>query len=259
MNSATFWQKSLRVCLPLLAIVVLWETIARSGWVSTYLLPKPLTVAATGLQLLQDGFLLAHAQASLSRIAIGFFISCTAGILLAGAVVRFSLVADLTAAPLALLRMIPPLALTPLLILWLGIGNATQISIIVLASFFPVFLNAVTGFRHVTAEADELARSLALPRLAYIRYIAVPAAIPSLVTGLRLGFGYSWRALIGSELIAASSGLGYLIIDAQELQRTDVVIVGILVIGLLGWCMDWLFQHLAATLLRHRFPEVQTV
>lgn len=104
--------------------------------------------------------------------------------------------------------------------------------------FFPVFLNALGGFRCVTAQDDELARSLDLPRWAYVACIAAPAAVPSLVTGVRLGFGYSWRALIAAELIAAGSGLGYLILDAQELQRTDVVMAGILVIGLLGWAMD---------------------
>ena len=114
--------------------------------------------------------------------------------------------------------------------------------------FFPVFLNALGGFRCVTAQDDELARSLAC--------IAAPAAVPSLVTGVRLGFGYSWRALIAAELIAAGSGLGYLILDAQELQRTDVVMAGILVIGLLGWAMDWAFQRAAAALLGRRFPEV---
>ena len=251
---------NLRVALPLAALVLLWELVARSGWVSAYLLPGPLAVLATGARLLQSGVLAAHAAASLARIGVGFLISCTAGIALAGAVARFRLVEDLTAAPLALalalLRMIPPLALTPLLVLWLGIGNATQISIIVLASFFPVFLNALGGFRCVTAQDDELARSLDLPRWAYVVCIAAPAAVPSLVTGVRLGFGYSWRALIAAELIAAGSGLGYLILDAQELQRTDVVIVGILVIGLLGWAMDWAFQRAAAALLGRRFPEV---
>lgn len=102
-----------------------------------------------------------------------------------------------------------------------------------------MFLNALGGFHCVTAQDDELARSLDLPRWAYVACIAAPAAVPSLVTGVRLGFGYSWRALIAAELIAAEliaagSGLGYLILDAQELQRTDVVMVGILVIGLLG-------------------------
>ena len=118
-----------------------------------------------------------------------------------------------------------------------------------------MFLNALGGFRCVTAQDDELARSLDLPRWAYVVCIAAPAAVPSLVTGVRLGFGYSWRALIAAELIAAGSGLGYLILDAQELQRTDVVMVGILVIGLLGWAMDWAFQRAAAALLGRRFPE----
>ncbi|MDO4796052.1 MAG: ABC transporter permease [Brachymonas sp.] len=260
MQGAATWfhklRKTLRIAWPMLAMLLLWEAIARSGWVSAYLLPKPLTVAATAWQLFQEGVLLTHTKASLTRIAIGFFISCSTGILLAGATVRFRWLADSTTAVLGLLRMIPPLALTPLLILWLGIGNATQISIIVLASFFPVFLNAASGFRHITPELDELARSLALPRMRYVSHIALPAAVPALVTGLRLGFGYSWRALIGAELIAASSGLGYLILDAQELQRTDVVIVGILVIGLLGWGMDWLFQRTATLFLGRRFPEV---
>lgn len=120
-------RRNLRVALPLAALVLLWELVARSGWVSAYLLPGPLAVLATGARLLQSGVLAAHAAASLARIGVGFLISCTAGIALAGAVARFRLVEDLTAAPLAL---------TPLLVLWLGIGNATQISIIVLASFF---------------------------------------------------------------------------------------------------------------------------
>lgn len=245
-----------RIGTSLAAIALLWEALAQSEWISPYLLPRPRAVWDTFLQLLADGSLAGHITASLSRIALGFFISSAAAIMLAGTVARYRIVEELTAAPLALLRMIPPLALTPLLILWLGIGNPTQISIIILASFFPVFLNALNGFRHVTAETDELARSLRLPRRIYVSHIAVPAAIPSLVTGLRLSFGYSWRALIGSELIAASSGLGYMIIDAQELQRTDVVIVGILIIGLAGWIIDWIFHRTVATTLGRRFPEV---
>lgn len=133
-------RRNLRVALPLAALVLLWELVARSGWVSAYLLPGPLAVLATGAQLLQSGVLAAHAAAS-------------------------------------------------------------------------------------------LARSLDLPRWAYV-------------------------ACIAAELIAAGSGLGYLILDAQELQRTDVVMVGILIIGLLGWAMDWAFQRAAAALLGRRFPEV---
>lgn len=249
-------RRWLRVCLTPMLILAGWHALAASGWVSRYLLPAPLDVWRTGLGLLADGSLVRHAGASLSRIFAGFLITCAAGVALAGGVARFRALSDLLAAPLALLRMIPPLALTPLLILWLGIGNATQISIIILASFFPVFLNALDGFHRVTAEQDELARSLALPLSSRVWWLVLPAAVPSIVTGVRLGFGYSWRALIGSELIAASSGLGYLIIDAQEMQRTDVVMVGILVIGLIGWLMDMGFKRAVTRLLGRRFPEV---
>ena len=108
------------------------------------------------------------------------------------------------------LRFIPPLSLIPLLILWLGIGEAAKLSIVFLASFFPLYL--------------------------------IPASLPNIFTGLRLGFGYSWRALVGAELIAASSGLGYLIGDAGEMSRTDKVFVGILCIAVLGVLGDQLFQ-----------------
>ena len=152
--------------------------------------------------------------------------------------------------------MIPPLAMTPLLILWLGIGNATQLSIIILASIFPMFLNCLDGLRRVDPEHKELSTSLNLHPARYFFYVVLPSAIPSIVTGMRLGFGYSWRALIGAELIAASSGLGYLIIDAQEMMRTDDVMVGILAIGLIGWLVDALFYQLVCRKLSSRFPEV---
>ena len=102
----------------------------------------------------------------------------------------------------------------------------------------------------------ELAASLALSRVRMVLFFLIPAAIPSLVTGLRLSFGYSWRALIAAELIAASSGLGYMIMDAEQMQRADEVIVGILVIGVLGWLFDAAFSFLVSALLSRRFPEL---
>ena len=245
-----------RVALTPLLILLGWHLLAASGAVSRYLLPRPIDVGTTLLALLHDGSLSAHVGASLSRVFGGFALSALAAVLLAGAVTRWRAVDELLKAPLTLLRVIPPLALTPLLMLWLGIGHATQLSIIVLASFFPVLMNACTGFRCVTAAQRELARSLNLAPTTWVTHVVLPAAVPSLATGLRLGFAYSWRALIGSELIAASSGLGYLIIDAQEMQRTDVVMVGILVIGAIGWALDRGFERGLSRLLARRFPEV---
>lgn len=239
-----------------LLLLLYWQLIAASGLVSPYLLPSPMTVLRSGLRMWETGVLPEHIGASLTRIVVGFSLSGIAGFLFAGLTTRFRLLHELFAAPLALLRMIPPLATTPLLILWLGIGSATQYTIIIMASFFPIFLNARDGFCRVTDAHRELARSLSLSAWAYVSRIVVPSAVPSIVTGLRLAFGYSWRSLIGAELIAAASGLGYMVINAQEMLRTDEVFVGILVIGVIGWVLDTLFMKSINQLLRRRFPEI---
>lgn len=246
----------IRIILTPLLILLYWQILASSGLVSSYLLPPPASVFKTFISLCASGALSKHIIASLSRVLEGSALSCMLGIIAAGLVNRFAILEELLAAPLSLLRMIPPLSMIPLLILWLGIGDATKLTIIILASFFPIFLNTRDGLRRVTAEQRELAQSLHLSSIRYAGCIVLPAAIPSIITGARLAFGYSWRALIGAELIAASSGLGYLIIDAQEMQRTDIVITGILLIGLIGWVLDDLFYRLMKRTLQRRFPEV---
>jgi sulfonate transport system permease protein len=239
-----------------LAILLYWQLIASSGLVSQYLLPPPYKVWLAAVELWDSGALQHNSLTSLGRVFAGFGISCSIAFLLALAVNASRTVEQLLAAPLAFLRMIPPLAMTPLLILWFGIGTTTQLAVIILASIFPVFLNARDGLRRVSSEYRELAASLRLSRMRRFFMIILPCAIPSIVTGLRVGFGYSWRALIGAELIAASAGLGYLIIDSQEMMRTDDVMVGILAIGLIGWLLDTLFYELVCKRLARRFPEV---
>lgn len=248
----------LRSLLTPALVLLYWQLAAGSGLISNYLLPKPLTVAHSAVAMWHAGVLSEHITASMIRIVLGFSCSSVAGFLFAGIVARFSLLNELLAAPLGLLRMIPPLAMTPLLILWLGIGTATQLTIIILASFFPIFLNARDGFARVAEGHRELARSLNLSSWMYLSRIVVPSATPSVITGLRLAFGYSWRALIGAELIAAASGLGYMVMNAQEMLRTDEVFVGILTIGVIGWILDTLFIRGINRLLGRRFPEIAT-
>ncbi|MDR0577778.1 MAG: ABC transporter permease [Candidatus Accumulibacter sp.] len=249
-------MRYLRPLLTPLLLLLYWQILAGSGLISAYLLPPPATVFRSAVEMWHSGALPAHITTSLGRVFEGFLLSCGLGMLLAGLAARFFWLEQLLSAPLALFRMIPPLAMTPLLILWLGIGEATQLSIIVLASVFPIFLNTRDGLRRVAPEHRELAASLDLSPVRYLLAIVIPSAIPSAVTGIRLAFGYSWRALIGAELIAAASGLGYLIIDAQEMMRTDAVMVGILTIGLIGWLLDALFYRALAEGLARRFPEV---
>lgn len=239
-----------------LAILLYWQLIASSGLVSAYLLPAPWVVWCAAVELYTSGILAESIMVSLGRVFQGFGISGVLALALATLVNSSKTVEQMFAVPLALLRMIPPLAMTPLLILWFGIGTTTQLSIIVLASFFPVFINTRDGFRRVQPEHRELSRSLQLSPPRYFLNVVLPGAIPSMISGARVGFGYSWRALIGAELIAASAGLGYLIIDSQEMMRTADVIVGILTIGLIGWMLDTLFERLVCGRLVHRFPQL---
>ncbi len=243
------------IVIPLI-LLALWQAVALSGAVSPYLLPSPGQVFNSCLTMAQNGVLLRHLASSLSRIAVGFSLSVALAFLCAGVLSHWPLLDRMLSGSFSFLRMTPPLALTPLLILWLGIEDTTQVAIILLASFFPIYLNTRTGLSSLDDSFRELAESLHLSRTRRIIFFHVPAAVPSILTGLRLGFGYSWRALIAAELIAASSGLGYMIMDAEQMQRADEVIVGILVIGILGWLIDALFSFLASTLLSRRFPEV---
>ena len=243
------------LAVPLLMLAA-WHVAAVSGAVSPYLLPAPAAVFATAADMVSSGELARHLGASMHRISQGFFISISAGCIAAALLARFTLLEKLLDVPLSFLRMTPPLAVIPLLILWLGIGEATQQAIIILASFFPTFLNARAGFSRLDASFKELSASLHLSFLDYTRYLALPAAVPSIVTGIRLSFGYCWRALIAAELIAASTGLGYMITDAEQMQRVDEVMVGVFVIGLIGWALDSLFRTASSKLLGRRFPEV---
>lgn len=241
--------------LPIILLAV-WQCASSLGWVSPYLLPSPVRVLKTGLALIQNGVLFKNILASLGRVTQGFVLSVITGCICAWLLSALPRLERALDPVLNFVRMTPPLAMIPLFILWFGIGEKTQLAIIVLASFFPVYLNARAGFASLKPAFRELAESLNLCRLDYVRFFLLPAAFPSIVTGIRLSFGYSWRALIAAELIAASSGLGYMIADAEEMQRADVVIVGIFAIGLIGWGLDMFFRKLLARLAGRRFPEL---
>ena len=139
-----------------------------------------------------------------------------------------------------------PLAMMPLLILWLGIGEAQKIGIIVLACFFPIFLGALGGIAQCDPKLVEVGRVCGLAQRDILRRIVLPAALPSIVIGLRIALGQGWRALVGAELVASAAGLGYMIVDAEQLARTDIVIVGIFVIGTLGLLADFGVRRLIA-------------
>lgn len=243
------WRRALVPALPVLGLLALWQLAASSGWVNPYLLPSPLRVAGAIRAAAAGGELARHVGASLLRVAEGFTITVALALPLA---VAASFAPRTVAAfnpVLTFLRNIPPLALVPVLILWFGLGEASKLALIVLTSFFPVFMGAVTGLGGVDPGLVEMGRSLGLSRLAILGRIQIPESAPELLNGLRLGLGFSWRAIIGAEMVAAASGLGYWILDAEAMARVDVVFAGILVIGALGMLLDRLAYLAAARLL----------
>ena len=246
-----------RALLPLLLLLA-WYLAAEARLFPPLLLPSPGRVFGAAAELLQSGELFKHAASSLARVVSGFLISAAAALLLAFFFYRRRRWEEGASIVLESLRVVPPLSLVPLLILWLGIGEAPKLAIVVLSSFFPVYLNALSSLRAVEARWREYARAFELTRSESLRHIHVPGALGGILTGLRLGFGYAWRALIGSELIAAASGLGYLIEDASSMARTDVVFVGILTIALLGILCDVLFQK-GAERLEARMRRLKSV
>ncbi len=216
-----------------------------AGFVNSYLLPPPWKILLLAFHMLCDGSLLQNIQVSFYRVFTGFGITVLLAFPLAVLVGLRPIVYEFLEIPLEFIRHIPPLATTPILILWLGIGEASKLAVIILATFFPIFLNTVSGVTQCDKKLIEVGKVLGLRPFAIIRRIIMPSALPVIIVGLRLGFGYSWRALIGAELLAATAGLGYMIIEAEELARPDVVLLGILSIGTLGYLLDTLFLRLS--------------
>lgn len=220
------------------SVALIWWLSVRAGWTNAYLLPAPSAVIAALADLAASGALLKHTLVSLQRVILGFALSVALALPLAVLLSASRLARAVLDPLLEFIRQIPPLALIPLLILWLGIGEAQKLGIIVLASFFPVFLGFRGGISGVDPKLIEVGRIAGLARHEILMRIILPSALPELVVGLRISLGYSWRALVGAELIASSAGLGYMIVDAENLARTDIVLAGILVIGAIGLLSD---------------------
>ncbi len=239
------------LALPLLLLVI-WHVISKGNLVSSYLLPGPLEVWNTAVVLWESGILQKNLMVSLGRVAQGFVLSCAFAIplgVLCGASKRVQAYSWLT---LEFWRHVPPLAAIPLIILWAGIGEASKLTIIVLAAFFPLFLNTYSGVRNCDNRFVEVGKTLGFTHKEIVWQVRVPAALEAIAVGMQLALGYSWRALIGAELIAASSGIGYMILDAEEMSRPDVVLVGMLAIGIIGTLLDTVFLHLLRRLLPWR-------
>jgi NitT/TauT family transport system permease protein len=211
-----------------------WEAIARAGFVSELFLPAPSSVLREGADMLQSGEIFINLAASLSRILMGYAIGCVFG-LAAGLVTGMSKLADITGTPVIYaLYPIPKIALLPLIILWLGIGETSKITVIALGVFFPVAINTWAGVKNVDPLFIKVAASFHATRFNLMRKVILPGALPTIFAGLKLSAGTSLLMLVAAEMIAAQEGIGAMILHYGDLMLTTKLMVGVIILSLLG-------------------------
>ncbi|OUJ12655.1 ABC transporter permease [Acetobacter sp. DsW_063] len=237
-----------RYLSPLLLVAV-WQAACASGFVSTRLVASPWQIAQTAASLIADGTLTSNLGVSLLRAGAGFGIAAVVGVTLALFSGLSRVGEDLVDAPLQIMRTLPALALVPLFILWFGIGETPKVLLVALGATFPIYLNLHKGVRSIDPKLLEMTRTLGLSRLDTIRNVILPGALPDLLIGIRYAVGVSWLMLVVAEQVNAESGIGHMMMDAEDFLRTDIIMVGLLVYGVLGLLSDQIVRFLEAKLL----------
>jgi sulfonate transport system permease protein len=221
-----------------LALLVLWQALSATGLLTEDVLASPVQIVGTAVDLLADGTLQSATATSIGRVLAGFAIGAGAGLVFAGVAGLSRVGEDAVDPPMQMLRTLPHFGLIPLFIVWMGIGETPKIALIAMGVAFPLYLNTFAGIRSVDRKLLEAAHTLHLSRRQRLRHVVVPGALPQALVGLRQSLGVAWLSLIVAETVSADAGLGYLINDAREFLRTDVIVVGLAVYSLLGLLTD---------------------
>ncbi len=245
----------------LVVLVAIWQ-FTSTVWLPridpyrAVLMPAPTVVAKTAASMIVSGELGYHLLASLKREGVAFVFALAAVPL--GLFMGWFRVIHAQLDPvIEVLRPIPPLAWIPLSILWFGIGDDQNEFIIFLGMVFPILINTIDGVRKVERNLVRAARSLGAPEHSVLTRVVLQAALPQIVTGIRIGLGVGWMALVAAELVGASSGLGFLINDARSVLRTDIIVVGMLTIGIVGLSIDLALRVTTRKLLPWSAPQAE--
>ena len=246
---ARWLRPALGLAVPV-GLAVGWEIAVRLGFSNGRLLPPPSVIYATFADLAATGELQRHAAATLARVAAGFGLGVVSGTLL-GALSGYSTLARRLLDPsLQGLRAVPSIAWIPLFILWLGIFETSKVALIAAGVFFPVYLGVMGAVMSVDRKIVEVGRAFRLSGPALVRRILMPAVLPAYVIALRSGLGLGWMFVIAAEFMGASEGLGYLLIDGQQLGKPAEIVAAILAFAVLGKLTDWMIVAAATPFLR---------
>ena len=246
---ARWLRPALGLILPVVA-AALWELAVREGFASGRLVPPPSVIFKTFVELWQAGELQRHIVVTCLRVAAGFGIGVVAGTL-AGAITGYSALAQRLLDPtLQALRAIPSIAWVPLFVLWFGIFEGSKITLIAVGVFFPVYLGVMGAIMSVDRKLVEVGRAFRLSDAAMVRRILLPAVLPAYVLSLRSGLGLGWMFVVAAELLGASEGLGYLLIDGQQLGKPAQIVAAIVAFAIIGKASDWIIVAVATPFLR---------
>jgi sulfonate transport system permease protein len=242
-------RPALGLLLPV-GVAVLWELIVWLGYSNGRLVPPPSRVLVTIVELARSGELSRHIIATLTRVALGFGLGVIAGTILGAVSGYWALARRLLDPTVQALRAIPSIAWVPLFILWLGIFETSKVALIAAGVFFPVYLGVMGAILSVDRKIVEVGRTFRLSGFAMIRRILLPAVLPAYVVSLRVGLGLGWMFVVAAEFMGASEGLGYLLIDGQQLGKPAQILAAIVIFAILGKLTDWLIEIGAAPFLR---------
>ena len=227
-------------------LLFVWWLITALGWVKPLFVPSPQSIVMKFVSIWQDGFtgspLWAHILISAGRVFSAFLLACLVCIPLGLAMGMSPVMRGIFDPPIEFYRPIPPLAYLPLMIIWFGIGETSKVLLIFLSVFAPVALGARAGVRSAAIEQIHAAYSFGATRWQVLRHVILPAAMPEILTAMRIGIGFGWTTLVAAEMVAATKGIGYMVLSASQFLQTSVVMMGIIVIAGIAYLFDLLMR-----------------
>jgi sulfonate transport system permease protein len=243
------WRWALGAILPI-ALLTLWWAASYFAWVPRHKLPSPQAVVLAAVDLAQRGFLVEYMGISTQRVFLGFAIGAIVG-LVVGSIVGLSRLADGFLSPtIGAFRAVPSLAWVPLLILYMGFGEDSKVTLVAIGALFPVYTTVAGALRHVDPHLVEAGRAFGLRGIRLLLTVQLPAVIPSVVSGLRLALAQAWLFLVAAELVGSTMGLGFLLVESQNNGRVDRLFLAIVILAVLGKLSDALIGLLERFLLK---------
>jgi sulfonate transport system permease protein len=242
---------ALGAALPAAALIA-WQSASSAGLISPAFLPSPLAILRSFARLAASEQLLHHLLVSMGRAGLGFLLGAAAGLLLGLATGLFRKAQYLLDPSIQALRLVPHLALAPLIILWFGFGEASKVAIISSGAFFPLYVNTFLGIRNADNKLFEVARVLGFSPGKTVTRLVLPAALPDVLIGIRLSMAVAWIGLVVAELIGSQSGIGFLINEAKQNMETEVIFAGIAVFAMVGKLIDSLMRAVERKYLHWR-------